>query len=184
MNKGKYEKDELEKYVIVSTVNFFNNPEIISKIADEIIVLHSQMTKGQSIFHLLQDERAKIQKSLNNIMQAIEDGIFTLTIKLRMNELEGAIAEIDVKIVAEEVKLERTLKKSDVEGYIIEALHKDAKTLVQLFVEKVVVYEDKIEITYKYFDNTNPDETLNRDFLLFGNEIKITQRSITIVFEL
>ena len=74
-------KDELEKYVIVSTVNFFNNPEIISKIADEIIVLHSQMTKEQSIFHLLQDERAKIQKSLNNIMQAIEDGIFTLTIK-------------------------------------------------------------------------------------------------------
>ena len=148
--KETMKKDELEKYVIDSTVNFFNNPEIISKIADEIIVLHSQMTKEQSILHLLQDERAKMQKALNNIMQAIEEGIFTPTTKSRMNELEGAIAEIDVKIAAEEIKLERTLKKSDVEGCIIEALQKDAKTLVQLLVEKVVVYEDKIEITYKY----------------------------------
>ena len=185
--KETMKKDELEKYVIDSTVNFFNNPEIISKIADEIIVLHSQMTKEQSILHLLQDERAKMQKALNNIMQAIEEGIFTPTTKSRMNELEGTIAELDVKIAAEEVKLERTLKKSDVEGYIIEALHKDAKTLVQLLVEKVVVYEDKIEITYKYCDNTNPDETVtevHRDFLLFGTKMKITQRNFTVIFEL
>ncbi len=48
-------------------------------------------------------------------------------------------------------------------------------------------YEDKIEITYKYFDNTNPDETVkevHRDFHLFGTKIKITQRNFTIVFEL
>ena len=40
----------------------------------------------------------------------------------------------------------------------------------------MVVYEDKIEITYKYCDNTNPDETVtevHRDFLLYSREIKI-----------
>ena len=69
----------------------------------------------------------------------------------------------------------------------MEALHKDAKTLVQLLVEKVVVYEDKIEITYKYCDNTNPDETarqVHRDFLLFGTKMKITQRNFAVIFEL
>ena len=138
-------------------------------------------------FHNDDYNRKSLQKALNNIMQAIEEGIFTPTTKSRRNELEGAIAEIDVKIAAEEVKLERTLKKSDVEGYILEALHKDAKTLVQLLVEKVVVYEDKIEITYKYCDNTNPDETVtevHRDFLLFGTKMKITQRNFAVIFEL
>ena len=78
-------------------------------------------------------------------------------------------------------------EKKRVQKSILEALHKDAKTLVQLLVEKVVVYEDKIEITYKYCDNTNPDETVtevHRDFLLFGTKMKITQRNFTIIFEL
>ena len=66
-------------------------------------------------------------------------------------------------------KLERTLKKSDVEGYIIDALNSDAKTLIEILVERVTLYEDKIEISFRYSKNTNPDETLtevHRDFLL------------------
>ena len=93
----------------------------------------------------------------------------------------------NTEISAEEAKLERTLKKSDVESYIIEALNSDAKTLVALLVDKVTLYEDTIEISFKYSNNTNPDETLtevHRDFLLFGKKMKITQRSFTAIFEL
>ena len=180
-------KDELEKLVIDKTISFLSAPEIISKISEEIIALHNQMTKERSILHLLKDERAKMQKSLNNIMQAIEEGIFTPTTKARMNELEGSIAELDGKIAAEEIKLERTLRKSDVEAFILEALNKDAKTLVNLLVEKVVVYEEKIEISYKYYDNKNPDETVtevHRDFLFIDKMIQITQRNFTVSYQL
>ena len=100
---------------------------------------------------------------------------------------ENQLADINVKISAEEAKLERTLKKSDVESYIIEALNSDAKTLVALLVDKVTLYEDTIEISFKYSNNTNPDETLtevHRDFLLYGTDIKITQRCFTVIFEL
>ena len=89
---------------------------------------------------------------------------------------ENQLADINVKISAEEAKLERTLKKSDVESYIIEALNSDAKTLVALLVDKVTLYEDTIEISFKYSNNTNPDETLtevHRDFLLYGTKMKI-----------
>ena len=114
------------------------------------------MTKEQSILHLLQDERAKIQTTLNNVMRAIEEGI-------------------------------RTIKKSDIEGYIIDALNSDAKTLIEILVERVTLYEDKIEISFIYSKNTNLDETLtevHRDFLLYGTKMKITQRSFTAIFEL
>ena len=186
-NKKTMKKDELEKLVIDKTISFLSAPEIVSKISEEIIVLHNQMIKEHSILQLLKDERAKMQKSLNNIMQAIEEGIFTPTTKARMNELEGSIAELDGKIAAEETKLERTLRKSDVEAFISEALNADAKTLVNLLIEKIVVYEDKIEISYKYFDNKNPDETVtevHRDFLFIGKMIQITQRNFTVSYQL
>ena len=153
----------------------------------EIVSLHNQITKEQSVLHLLQDERAKIQTTLNNVMRAIEEGILTPTTKARMNELENQLADINIKISAEEAKLERTLKKSDVENYIIEALNSDAKTLIEILVEKVTLYEDKIEISFRYSKNTNPDETLtevHRDFYLYGTKIKITQRCFTAIFEL
>ena len=93
-----------------------------------------------------------------------------------MNELENSLADINIKISAEETKLERTLKKSDVEGYIIDVFNSDAKTLIEILVERVTLYEDKIQISFRYSKNTNPDETLtevHRDFLLYGREIKI-----------
>ncbi len=186
-DKASIRKDELEEIVIDETVSLLSNPETISKIADEIVALHNQITREQSVLHLLQDEKAKIQATLNNVMRAIEEGILTPTTKARMNELENSLADINIKISAEETKLERTLKKSDVEGYIIDALNSDAKTLVSLLVDRVTLFEDKIEISYKYSNNTNPDETLtevHRDFLLYGTKMKITQRCFTAIFEL
>ena len=185
-NKTSIKKDEMEKMVFDYTLKMFDSPETISKIADEIIQLHNQMTKEQSILHLLNEERAKLQKSLNNLMIAIEEGVLTPTTKARVNELEALIAETDMKIFVEQSKLERTLKKDDVEKYIIEGLQGDGKALIESLIDKVVLYEDKIEITYKYTNN-NPDDfhkEVHRDFLLYGLEMKITQSGFSVIFEL
>ena len=176
----------MEQMVFDYTLKMFDGPETISKIADEIIQLHNQMTKEQSILHLLNEERAKLQKSLNNLMIAIEEGVLTPTTKARVNELEALIAETDMKIFVEQSKLERTLKKDDVEKYIIEGLQGDGKALIESLIDKVVLYEDKIEITYKYTNN-NPDDfhkEVHRDFLLYGLEMKITQSGFSVIFEL
>jgi hypothetical protein len=112
--------------------------------------------------------------------------VLTPTTKARVNELEALIAETDMKIFVEQSKLERTLKKDDVEKYIIEGLQGDGKALIESLIDKVVLYEDKIEITYKYTNN-NPDDfykEVHRDFLLYGLEIKITQSGFSIIFEL
>ena len=185
-NKTSIKKDKMEQMVFDYTFKMFDSPETISKIADEIIQLHNQMTKEQSILHLLNEERAKLQKSLNNLMIAIEEGVLTPTTKARVNELEALIAETDMKIFVEQSKLERTLKKEDVEKYIIEGLQGDGKALIGSLIDKVVLYEDKIEITYKYTNN-NPDDfhkEVHRDFLLYGLEIKITQSGFSVIFEL
>ena len=145
------------------------------------------ISKEQSILNLLISERAKIQKSLDNVMIAIEEGIITSTTKARMTELENSLAEINMKIAAEESKLDRTLKKEDVEKFIIEALASEPKAMIELLIDKIIIYEDRIEIFYVYGNNTDPDEPnleVHRDFSLYSQKIKITQRGFEATFEL
>ena len=77
-------------------------------------------------------------------MIAIEEGIITSTTKARMTELEKSFAEINMKIAAEESKLDRTLKKEDVEKFIIEALASEPKAIIELLIDKIILYEDGI----------------------------------------
>ena len=136
---------------------------------------------------MLISERAKIQKSLDNVMIAIEEGIITSTTKARMTELENSLAEINMKIAAEESKLDRTLKKEDVEKFIIEALASEPKAMIELLIDKIILYEDRIEIFYIYGNNTDPDEPnleVHRDFFLSTPKIKITGRGFEATFEL
>ena len=68
-----------------------------------------------------------------------------------------------------------------IEKYIEKALRADAKAVIEMLIDKVILYDDRIEIHYKYTDK-NPDETLtevHRDFLLCDIEIKITQRDFS-----
>lgn len=136
---------------------------------------------------MLISERAKIQKSLDNVMIAIEEGIVTSTTKTRMTELENSLAEINMRIAAEECKLERKITKEDVEAHIMDALASEPRILVEFLIDKIILYEDKIEIFYKYINNNNPDEPtmeVHRDFFLCNQEIKITGSGFSTVFEL
>ena len=68
-----------------------------------------------------------------------------------------------------------------IEKYIEKALRADAKTIIEMLIDKVILYDDRIEIHYKYTDK-NPDETLtevHRGFLLCDIEMKITQRDFS-----
>ncbi len=186
-SKTSLKKEALEKCVIDATLKLLNTPEKISRLADEVVNLNEQISKEQSILNLLISERAKIQKSLDNVMIAIEEGIITSTTKARMTELENSLAEINMKIAAEESKLDRTLKKEDVEKFIIEALASEPKAMIELLIDKIILYEDRIEIFYVYGNNTDPDEPnleVHRDFFLSNQKIKITQRGFEATFEL
>ena len=148
--------------------------------------MQDEISKEQSILNLLISERAKIQKSLDNVMIAIEEGIITSTTKARMTELENSLAEINMKIAAEESKLDRTLKKEDVEKFIIEALASEPKAMIELLIDKIILYEDRIEI-FIYGNNIDPDEStleVHRDFCLYRRKIKTTGRGFEATFEL
>ena len=87
-SKESIRKADLEEMVLNTTLMLLNKPENLSVIADEVIEVHRKRAREQAVLTLLRDERSKAQKALNNLMKALEAGIFTATTKDRNTELE------------------------------------------------------------------------------------------------
>ena len=59
--------------------------------------------------------------------------------------------------------------------------------MIELLIDKIILYEDRIEIFYICGNNTDPDEPtleVHRDFCLYRRKIKTTQRGFEATFEL
>ena len=154
--KQTIRKDELEKIVIATTLSSLTK-ENLEIIVDAVMECHRKKSKDNSVIELLSEERKKIEKAINNLLDAIQQGIVTPTTKARLEELEKKAEEIGAAISIEEYKKGKELKREEVLDYIKAALKKSPQIMLDLLVQKVVLYDDKIEIYYNYIDNKGPD---------------------------
>ena len=111
----------------------------------------------KSLKKVLIEERDQIQKSLDNIMKAIEAGILTSTTKSRMEELEEQIALVNDKIAIEEYKEKNSFRKEQVIEYLTHQVRQSPKMMLFALIQKIVLYDDKVEIYYNYIKNPYPD---------------------------
>lgn len=100
--KQSIRKDVLEQQVLDMAMELFTNKVNLDIIADEIMRITEKRQEEQSVLKLLKEEKAKAEKSLNNILTAIEEGIINTTTKNRMAELERQIDKLNGKILIEE----------------------------------------------------------------------------------
>ena len=164
-SKSVVPKDKLEELIISETFRAFSPKESIEEVAELLFNFHVKKLQDQSILNILTAERDNIKKSLSNIMKAIEQGIFNETTKSRMEELEEQLAETENKILIEEYKTETQLKREQVIEFLTHSLRQRPKLLIQTFVKKVILWDDKIEIHFNFSDKTYPDENSHRDCL-------------------
>ena len=113
---------------------------------------------NKSLKKVLLEEREQIQKSLDNLMKAIEAGILTATTKKRMEELEEQISVINEKIAIEEYKEKNSLKKEQVVEYLTHQVRQNPKLMLYALINKIVLFDDKVEIYFNYVKNYYPDD--------------------------
>ena len=53
-------------------------------------------------------------------------------------------------------------------AYLTNATLKKPKTLIHTLIQKIIVYEDKVEIFYNYTDETNPGDDSPRDLSYYS----------------
>lgn len=180
--KATVRKDILEQKVLDMAMELFTTKVNLDIICDEIMRIHEKHRAEQSVLKLLREDKAKAERSLNNVMLAIEEGIINATTKNRMAELEQKIDELNGKILLEESKLENSITREEVMEYQTHSVRDlSPQALIEILVNRIELYDDEIVVWFNYSDCINPDDPDNdrRDFSLPENySISVTSRFI------
>ena len=111
----------------------------------------------------LQKQLSETNRGINNMLNAIQQGIITNSTKDRLNELEATKRNIETEITKEQIK-HAPITEEQIQfwfecfkNYDITKLEY-RKRLVDAFVNAIIVYDDRIEFYFNYRDGA---ETLS-----------------------
>lgn len=106
----------------------------------------------------LQTELKNVQKSKNNIIAAIEQGIITPTTKDRLQELEHLESDLQVKIATEKKADNKNLTAPEIEKFLKKYCSGNMQDetfrfeLTHTFVKEILLFKNRFEITLKLSD--------------------------------
>ena len=136
--------------------------------------LNNANNNSNSKTTLLENEKTKITKSIENILTAIENGIVTSSTKERLEDLELNLKVINESILYEKSRERIKLQKEDIIKFIKKAIKKEPRLLVKTLVKKIILFDDKIEIYYNYIENRKrPDEEDHQAFSFFSETFNV-----------
>ena len=158
-DKSILTKDALEKTVIDATITAFSSPENILAISEAAVEVHNKRMHDKSLLNILLREKSEIQKTIDNIMKAIEQGILTATTKSRMEEMEQRLAETEDKILLEEYKAQSQLTRDEVAEYLTHGIQHNPRLMLATLIQKIILFDDKIEIYFNYTQRPYPDDS-------------------------
>ena len=153
-----FRKEKLEALVLKILDDFLNDSENLASHAVDISDYYTKMYSDNSYLDSLQAHLDETNNALQNIIRAVERGIISDTIQTRLAELEEQKKALKEAITAEKVK--KTLVQDDhsIQHYFDSYAHADVKDqetrdlLLEYFVDKIYVYNDRVVITSKYDD--------------------------------
>ncbi len=112
-----------------------------------------------------------MESSISNILSAVDKGIITSSTKTHLEELENKKKEISEQIAIKATKERMKLTREDVIKYMKTAITKSPKQMIDLVVKNILLYNDKLEIFFKY--NRKQEET-NKKTIVYSSQQDIT----------
>lgn len=94
----------MEKIVLDSTIEQLQTPQNIEVIVAKLFKEQEKQAKENVVLNLLLKEQKETNKSINNIMQAIESGGTSNTAMKRLKELESRQEKLEEQLIIEQNK--------------------------------------------------------------------------------
>ena len=145
-HKAPIRKEILEQIIVDVTVKVLDNPETIDLIADRVLEAHENRLRDTAVINILEAERDRIRKALDNMLHAVEQGIITSSTKQRIEELEAALEMAEGMVLIERSKDKVQITHADIKKFIRKALKKEPRLTIKLLVKEVILYDGKVEI--------------------------------------
>ncbi len=155
-HKKAVRKEWIENIVIEQIRKFIFDDEAIEKL---IKILLKEQDKENTTIPVLKRELKIVEKKIENLITAIEDGVYTPTTKARLEELEVKKEDIEILITKEEYSKPKLTAKQ-IKFFIHKFRKLDTtklehrKILVDSFLNGLVLYDDRIDFYFNYKDGT------------------------------
>jgi DNA invertase Pin-like site-specific DNA recombinase len=153
-SKRTVTKEWIEDAVVRMTVDEVLVDEVIQRIADAAVALQER-ERDTSVLDSLESQYKETDKSLKNLLTAIEQGIITPTTRDRMIELEHQRDELGLAI--EEEKVVKPFFTREQLIYWMERFRNADLTdervrisIIESFVSAIYLYDDELRIVYNY----------------------------------
>ena len=155
-DKKTVRKEWIEDIVINEIRKFLYDDEAI----DEMIklVMQAQRQENKKL-PLLKKELRSVEKGINNMLNAIQDGIYNSSTKRRLDELEERKEALETEIANEQL-IKPLLEPKKLKFYFINLRKldttklEDRRSLINNFVNAVVLHDDRIDFVFNYQDGT------------------------------
>ena len=115
--------------------------------------------KENTSLPLYEQQLQEAQRGIDNLLNAIQQGILTKSTKTRLEELEATKEDLEIKIANEKIAKPRISPE-----FVTFWIHKfrkldvrqqsHRKMLIDAFVNAIYLYDDKMVITFDYKDGT------------------------------
>ena len=155
-DKKAVKKDWIEDLIIRLTMKVVFDDEALNKLADELMDFQRRENTDIPILKRQLEETAQ---GIDNLLNAIQQGILTASTKARLEQLEETKTQLEISMAQAELKKPLLSKKQ-----ILFWLHRfrgidtskpdQRQRLIDIFVNAVYVYDDKIILTFNYRDGT------------------------------
>ena len=145
-------KEVLEEIVTNVLAEELTKPDNLKFLTYKVFELYCAEAADDSNLHRYEKELIATDKAIKNILAAIEEGIFTPSTKQRLTELEEKKVRLEQAITIKNAQEKNLLTKADIERYICDAVKLTAKQMIELLVERIDVYADKICIKLRCSD--------------------------------
>jgi len=151
-SKKTVKKDWIENLVIEHIVKLLFDDVLMNDLTDTLVEFQK---RENTTLPMLKQRLIETEKGIENIINAIQQGIFTQSTKQRLDELEETRSHLEVSIIQEEMQKPLLTKEQ-----LLFWLHRfrtldvtnpaHRQRLVDSFVNAIYLYDDKIVLMFNY----------------------------------
>lgn len=170
--KRSVKKTWIEDLVVNETIKMVMDDAAIEAIVSMVLRLQGEENKELPLY---EQQLTETKQAIQNLLNAIQQGILTRSTKERLEALEQAQDELEIRIANEKL----TKPKLDAE-FITFWLHRfrkldvskkeHRKVLIDTFINAIYLFDDKVVLTFNYKDGTKTITFSDLNEYLTGQE--------------
>ena len=155
-NKKAIKKDFIERAAVVLTVNRVLKDDDIDRLADSILALQAS---EDTTVPALKKQFADTERGIENMLNAIQQGVLTSSTKERLEALEKQRDDLKIAILQAELQKPKYTKEQIVSWigqfkYGDVNSHEYQKRIIDSFVNFLHLFDDRLVITHNFKGGT------------------------------